>query len=100
MDRYPTAFFTYRGRPVISLGNPLRNGSDIPFQWADYKAVFEPWGGPQAVYIILNTRWRASELGDDWGHAVDALSTWAAVQGWNDLQTNVLFDLTGHYRQE
>lgn len=99
MDEHPGAFLTYHGRPVISLGNPLRNGSEIPFRWGDYKAVFDPWGGPKEVYLILNTRWETDDLGDDWGQAVDALSTWAAAQGWGDRQTNVLLSLTRRYQK-
>jgi len=97
MDRYPNAFFAHRGRPVISLGNAVR--SERPFRWADYRAVFEPWGGAQAVYIILNLSWRADELPDDWGHAVDAFSRWAATQGWNDPQTHVLLQMSMRYRK-
>src|SRR5207244_3363899 len=92
MDRYPKAFFIYDGRPVISLGNPLRDDVETPFRWSDYQAVFEPWGGAKNLFIVLNSRWRVSAVGDAWGRAADAFSAWAATQGWNDPHNTVLFD--------
>jgi hypothetical protein len=97
MDQNPGSFLTYHGRPVIILGNPLRNGAQAGFGWTDYKAVFEPWGGPQAIYIILNCRSDRERISDDWSRAADAFSLWAATQGWNDPQNSVLTDLAAQY---
>jgi hypothetical protein len=86
MDAYPGAFLSKDGRPIISLGCPLGYGRahDNYAEWSHVKPLFDAWGGPGKVYIVLNITWDRGDLTGGWADIVDSYSLWAAVYGWAD----------------
>ncbi|HEY3379317.1 MAG TPA: endo-1,3-alpha-glucanase family glycosylhydrolase [Armatimonadota bacterium] len=100
MDAYPGAFFTYQGKPVISLGCPLGYGRAVAKargakfdEWDEVKAFFTPWGGPEHCYKILNITTDAKDLDGGYRQAVEAYSIWAAPYSWGDQQHDVVAQL-------
>lgn len=105
MDEYPEAFLKYRGKWLLHLGNPMRYGRANAdrhgfLQWEDYSAFFEPWGGPQAFYLVVNHPWDPADAETGWGQAVDAFCMWLTSVGWGCRQTEILLDLAATYDKQ
>ncbi|HEY3379316.1 MAG TPA: endo-1,3-alpha-glucanase family glycosylhydrolase [Armatimonadota bacterium] len=100
MDAHPGAFYTYQGKPVISLGNAMGYGRGYSnFQeWANVQGFFTAWGGASTCYKIVNVPSDPSNLAETaWGTAADAFGLWATSLGWGDRQDTVLNQWTSTY---
>lgn len=98
MDAYPNAFLKRGNRWILSLGD-IRGKTTPLKSWNDFEAFFEPWGGIQKFYVIVDTTWHNSQQSfsaaslKPWDENPDAYGMWCATSGWGDPQNRVLLSL-------
>ncbi|HEY3397087.1 MAG TPA: endo-1,3-alpha-glucanase family glycosylhydrolase [Armatimonadota bacterium] len=104
MDQYPDGFLKYQGKYVISLGAPLGYGRAVAqakgtyfTEWEVARHFFDPWGGPDGFYRILDATWDVSDLEGGWGENSDAFYQWDAAAGWGDPQNRAVADAAVKY---
>ena len=93
MDECPDGWLKYQGKPVISV-QPFEYGRKVNtarktgfIEWEAGQALYDAWGGPQAVYKLLSATYSPdiTDLEGGWGaQGADTLSKWTASAGWND----------------
>ena len=77
MNQHPGAFASIDGKPVISVGF----GTDASAsQISQFSHLFDPWGGPEKLYIIASSS--GANVGA-WSEVASAFTSWPVSQSWS-----------------